>query len=83
MSFPKRRFQSKYVPYSVGSALLGAVALTVLFSCTNQEAKAKPNLVFKEAPKPGIVARINGQDITEEELIGDDRLDFFDLKRRR
>jgi protein-disulfide isomerase len=73
---------SPKLKYSIGSALLGALALTVLFSCTNQEAKAKPNLVFKEGTKPGVVARINGQDITEEELIGDDRLDFFDLKKR-
>ena len=55
----------------------------VVVSCSEQQAKAKPNLVFKQPPPaPGVVASINGQNITEEQLMGDDRLDFFDLKKR-
>ncbi len=51
-------------------------------ACTNQKASAKPNIITKDPPKPGVVAKINGMDITEEELVGEDKLDFFDLKKR-
>jgi protein-disulfide isomerase len=82
MSAQKRSFLSKYLPVGVGSLFVAAATLMVIVSCSGESAKAKPNLVFKEAPKPGVVAKINGEDITEEQLIGDDRLDFFDLKKR-
>src|SRR6185295_15842002 len=52
-----------------------------LFAC-NESAKAKPNIVHKDAPKPGVLAKINGEEINEEMLVGDDKLDFFDLKKR-
>src|SRR5581483_4672193 len=52
-----------------------------IFAC-NESAKAKPNIVHKDAPHPGVLAKINGEDITEETLVGDDKLDFFDLKKR-
>ena len=82
MSAQKRSFLSKYLSLSIGSALAAVLTLMVVVSCSEQQAKAKPNFVFKEPPRPGVVAKINGQDITEEQLIGDDRLDFFDLKKR-
>ena len=61
------------------TAVLGFAVVT---ACTDKQAKAKPNIVHKEASKPGVVAKIGGEDITEEALIGDDKLDFFDLKKR-
>lgn len=84
MSAQKRSFSSKkYMTVSLGSALVALAALMVVVSCSEQQAKAKPNIVFKpSAPAAGVVASINGQNITEEQLIGDDRLDFFDLKKR-
>ena len=83
MSAQKRSFQSKYLTLSLGSAFAAALTLMVVVSCSEQQAKAKPNIVFKQpAPAPGVVATINGQNVTEEQLIGDDRLDFFDLKKR-
>lgn len=60
-------------------------ALAVIFTasaCTNSNAKPQPNYVFKDPSKPNVVAKINGQDITEEELIGDDKLTWMDLKKR-
>ena len=42
----------------------------VVTACSNQSAKAKPNFVFKDAPKAGVLAKIGGQEITEEDLIG-------------
>jgi len=61
--------------------LLAAGLVLGIFAC-NESAKAKPNLVTKEASKPGVLAKINGEEITEEQLVGDDKLDFFDLKKR-
>jgi hypothetical protein len=36
----------------------------------------------KEGGKPGVVARVMGEDITEEQLIGEEKMDFFELKKR-
>jgi protein-disulfide isomerase len=69
---------------SLGLATLASMVLVfiVMVSCTDKQAKAKPNFVNKPAPKPGLLAKIGGEEITEEGLIGDDKLDFFDLKKR-
>jgi protein-disulfide isomerase len=77
-----RETHKKYVSLSLGTVLITGLAFAVVSACTDQQAKAKPNIVHKEAPKPGIVAKINGEEITEDQLIGDDKLDFFDLKKR-
>jgi protein-disulfide isomerase len=63
--------------------LLSAALLTaaVMVACT-ENAKAKINMVFKDAPQPGIVAKINGEDITEEQLIGDAQLELMQLKKQ-
>ena len=79
MSAQKRSFSTKYLIRLRSRGRCDSDGCRLLLQ---QQAKAKPNLVFKEAPKPGVVAKINGQEITEEQLIGDDRLDFFDLKKR-
>jgi protein-disulfide isomerase len=67
---------------SLATALTTAAAFALVSACTDQQAKAKPNFVVKDAPKPGVVAKVGGEEITEEQLIGDDKLDFFDLKKR-
>lgn len=69
--------------YLFSLAMMGVAALTlgIISACTNS-ARAKPNLVHKDPPKPGVVAKIGSQEVTEDELIGDDKLDFFDLKKR-
>jgi protein-disulfide isomerase len=61
-----------------------ALAFAMVFSaCTNSQAKPpKPNIVTKDAGKPGIVAKIGDAEITEEELIGDARSDIYELKKR-
>ncbi len=65
---------------------LSVLAMTTLFgvisACSDNSAKAKPNYVFKASSKAGVIAKIGGQEITEEELIGEDKVDFFDLKKR-
>jgi protein-disulfide isomerase len=69
------------------SGLVAGVAtiamLAVVFSCTNTQAKQKPNYITKDAPRPGVVAKINGEEITEEQLIGEDKVEFFELEKRR
>jgi protein-disulfide isomerase len=62
-------------------SVLAAGLILGIFAC-NESAKAKVNLVHKDAPHPGVLAKINGEDITEDALVGDDKLDFFDLKKR-
>jgi protein-disulfide isomerase len=61
-----------------------ALAFAMGFSaCTNSQAKPpKPNIVTKDAAKPGVVAKIGDAEITEEELIGDARSDIYELKTR-
>jgi len=55
----------------------------VISACTDSQAKAKINIVHKDTPPAaGVVATINGQNITEDQLIGDAKLDFFELKKR-
>jgi protein-disulfide isomerase len=63
---------------------ISVVSIAIVVACTanSQAAKAKPNFVTKEAPRPGVVAKIAGEEITEEQLIGEDKLDFFELEKR-
>jgi protein-disulfide isomerase len=73
---------NKYFSVSLVTLLTTAAAFAVISACTDQQAKAKPNFIHKDPPSPGVVAKINGETITEDQLIGDDKLDFFDLKKR-
>ena len=66
--------------------LLGlvAVALAAVFSCTDKSsAKEKPRYVVKEGQGPaGAVASIDGKPVSEEELMGDEKLEFIDAMRK-
>jgi protein-disulfide isomerase len=74
--------QKKYLSMTLGTVVAAAAILGVVSACNNGEAKEKPNFVTKDAPKPGVLAKIGEEEITEEALIGEDKLDFFDLKKR-
>jgi protein-disulfide isomerase len=68
---------------SLVPAIAAVSVFVALSGCTGSQAKPKPNIVTKDnPPAPNVVAKINGQNVTEEELIGDDKMDFFDLKRK-
>ncbi len=71
----------KILPVAVVSGLVLVASFGMITACT-QSAKARINFVHKDAPKQGIVAKIGNEEITEEALIGDDKVDFFDLKKR-
>lgn len=73
--------KQKYLRFTLATSLTTAIAFIVISACTDS-AKAKPNFIIKDAPKAGVVAKIGGEEINEETLIGEDKLDFFDLKKR-
>lgn len=66
---------------SLISTVAAVGALAVIAACSNQ-AKAKPVFTIKDAPKAGVVAKIGAEEITEDQLVGNDQLDFFELKKR-
>ncbi len=51
----------------------------VLFSCT-ENVSSKPNFVFKQAPKTGVVAKVLGVEITEGELYKGIESDIYDAE---
>jgi protein-disulfide isomerase len=81
ISVSYREFRKKYFSVCLVGSLVAVTSVIVISACTDQ-AKAKPNFVHKDAPKPGVVAKIGNEEITEDALIGDDKLDFFELKKR-
>ena len=77
----ENKLKKRFVPISLVSIIAAGLAIV---AC-NDQASAKPNIVHhdaKDAPKPGVLAKIGGEEITEESLIGEDKVDFFDLKKR-
>lgn len=63
--------------------LISVSSLALFAGCTDSQAKpAKPNIVTKDSPKPGVVAKIGDTEVTEDELIGDARSDIYELKKR-
>ncbi len=74
-------FSKKVLAVSLVGSVLLVASFSTMTACT-QNAKAKINFVHKDAPKQGVVAKIGNEEITEEMLVGDDKLDFFDLKKR-
>lgn len=78
MSLFRKRFTS---PVLLG---LVVVALAVAFACTDKgNAKEKPRYTFKEGQGPaGAVASIDGKAVSEEELMGEDKLEFIDALRK-
>src|SRR6187401_103122 len=77
-----RAVHKKYMPFTLATCFATAAIFMIVAACTDNQAKAKPNFVYKDAPKAGVLAKVGGEEITEEMLIGDDKLDFFDLKKR-
>jgi len=72
---PKR--MQKYIIMS--TCLLTAA---VFMACTSESAKAKINFLIKDATTPGVVAKINGENITEDQLIGDAQLELMQIKKQ-
>jgi protein-disulfide isomerase len=75
-------FNKRYISFSLVTSFAISMSFLLVTACTDS-AKAKPNIVHKDAPKPGVVAKIGDKEITEAALIGDDKLDFFELEKRK
>ncbi len=61
---------------------LAGITTGVIMACTSDHAKAKLNLLFKDAPKSGVAAKIGGEEITEEQLLGDAMLEYVNIKNQ-
>ncbi len=82
MSVGNFGFRKKYLSFTVVLGSASALTFVMMVAACTGQAKAKPSFVHKDAPKPGLVAKIGDEEITEEDLIGSDKIDFFDLKKR-
>ncbi|MCM0605538.1 MAG: DsbA family protein [Xanthomonadaceae bacterium] len=58
------------------------IILSIATACTNSTAKPQPNFVFKNPEKPNVLAKIGGKEISEEVLVGDDKLAYMDIKKK-
>ncbi len=63
-------------------ALSACVLIVVAMVACSESAKAKVNMVFKDAPKPGVVAKVNGEEITEDQLVGDAQVELMQIKKQ-
>lgn len=66
------------------SLVLSALALVVVFACTGEsKAKEKPHFVSKEGQGPaGAAASIDGKAVSDEELMGDEKMEFADVLKK-
>jgi protein-disulfide isomerase len=78
----KTKIRSHLKTATVMSSIIVLGLVAGFVACTEKSAKAKPNMITKDAPRAGVLAKIGNEEITEEALIGEDKLDFFDLKKR-
>jgi protein-disulfide isomerase len=76
-----REFQKKYFSLNLVTCFATALTVVIITACTDS-AKAKVNFLHKDPAKPGVLAKIGDEEITEDTLIGEDKLDFFELKKR-
>lgn len=76
-----RLLGNRLFPLTLLMSTLAVTGMLLGTSCT-KNAGAKPKFVFKDAPKGGVVAKIAGKEISEEELLGDSKIEFFDLKKK-
>ncbi|MBL7714674.1 MAG: DsbA family protein [Bdellovibrionales bacterium] len=78
------KIQRRFGPMGTATAVLSFLIFAVVTACTN-ESRAKPNFIFKpkaEGASSGPIAKIGNEEITEEMLIGDERLEFVDLNKK-
>jgi protein-disulfide isomerase len=71
---------------NLSPVLLGiaSLALVAVFACSGEgKAKDKPRYTLKEGQGPaGVMASIDGKPISEEELMGEDKLEFVDALKK-
>lgn len=63
--------------------LLGALSLSLgLFISCTKEADSKPQFIFKPAPNKNVAAKINGQDVTYDELLDGVENDLYEAEMK-
>src|SRR5688572_10741643 len=73
VEFRKRKFSWNMV---IGSTVISS--LVAVIACTSQAKDQKSNIVHKAPPRPGVEAKILGQEISLEELIGENQLEYYE-----
>lgn len=82
MTVSQIEFRKKYLSVVTVGGLVGLVSLIVITACTDY-AKAKINFVYKAPPSAGVMAKIGGELITAEVLFKDNKLDLFELEKKK
>jgi protein-disulfide isomerase len=72
----------KYIKLTLSSVVITTIVFGSFVACTDSQAVSKPNIITKDSPKAGIVAKIGSAEITEDELVGDAKNEFFELRKR-
>jgi protein-disulfide isomerase len=71
----------RYTTFTLATSLLTVAIFIVVAACTDQQAKAKINFVYKASPKDGVVAKIGSEEISEDTLVGEAKLDFLEVRK--
>lgn len=58
------------------------LSVWAVVACTDN-AKARFSPIVKEAPRPGVAAKVNAKEISLDALIGDRKAEIFDLEKRK
>ena len=74
----------KFVTNKPGVTLGTFAALAIIVVSCSSNAKDKPKFVTKDAPRSGVLAKIAGEEITEEQLLSDpkDKINYVDLQKK-
>lgn len=78
------KFFKKRLTATLSISSILVIGLVVLFSCTSDSgAKEKPKYIFKEGGGPaGAMASIDGKPVSDEELMGDEKLEFAEVLKK-
>ena len=71
----------KYTTFTLATSLFTVAIFIVVAACTDQQARAKIHFVYKQTPKEGVVAKIGNEEITEDTLVGEAKLDFLEVRK--
>lgn len=66
----------------LATAILSVLSIAILLTGCFSEAKSRPNLIFRPAPKKGIIANILGKDITEQEFYQGIESEIFEAEQK-
>lgn len=89
MNYLSQRRSSKMIRILTRKKIISMLVITfistaVIIACSGEgRAKEKPRFTFKEGQGPaGAVVSIDGKTFTDEELVGDEKLEFADLQKK-